>query len=147
LLLVLAGCGQRQTQSPSAVELPAGIQIEVGLDRGLSTARDHVGDPFTATLGVAVPGLAAGSRVRGHITASHGSGADGRAALGITLDAVEVRGKTVPLQVQLLGGGAALDAILNGTGKGTNSSAPGQIEIPADTMFLFRLTEAVSVSP
>jgi len=117
------------------------------LDRGLSTARDHVGDPFTATLGIAVNGLAAGSRVRGHITASHPTGAEGRAALGITLDSVEVHGKAVLLPVELLGGGAALGAILNGPAKDTAPSAPGQIEIPADTMFLFRLTQPVNLAP
>ncbi len=119
--------------------------ISVGLDRGLSTARDHLGDSFTATLGVAVGGLPAGTLLRGHVTASHPAGAEGRAALGITLDSVETGGKTVAVNVELVGGGAGLGTILNGPdGK---KADPGQIEIPTGTMFVFRLKDAVSIAP
>ena len=159
LILALAGCSERGLEAPvelppaTAAVLPAGTQIEIGLDRSLSTAADHIGATFTATLGVpiSVEGheiFPAGTRVRGHVTTSRAAGQGGRAALGITLDSLEYRGNTVLLHVELVGGGAGLGAILKGPGdKETRQSGAGQIEIPVDTMFLFRLTEAVSLAP
>jgi hypothetical protein len=90
--------------------------------------------------------------VRGHVTAAHPSGptaagAEGRAALGILLDAVDYRGKTVLLSTELIGGGAGLSTILEGKGGGGKSAGAGQIEIPADTMFFFRLKEPVTLLP
>jgi hypothetical protein len=144
VVLAFAGC-QRAEPPAQPVALAAGTTIEVGLDRGLSTERNRAGDEFTATLGVAVNGLPAGSRVHGHITASHPSGPQGRAAMGITLDSVEYRGKTVPVSTELIGGGAGLAAVLNG--QGGKESGSREIEIPADTMFLFRLKQPVSFAP
>jgi hypothetical protein len=148
---MLAGCGGGVTESRNAgpVELDAGTQIEIGLDQSLSTARNQPGEAFTGTLGVAVRAgdhdvLPAGTRVHGHITAAHPKGVEGRAALGILVDSVEIQGKTIALETELIGGGAGLGTILNGA---KEKDDPGQIDIPANTMFLFRLKAPVKIQP
>jgi hypothetical protein len=152
LALALAGCRSDNSEIPGEAipipgVLPAGTQIEIGLEQAISTATNHDGDLFTAILGIAVlsngrEALPAGTRVRGHVTTAHPKGPEGRAALGIALDSLEFRGKTVLLDAELIGGGAGLGAILKGPdGKAVDGKATGQIELPADTMFVFRLRQ------
>lgn len=132
---------------PPPVEVAAGTLLEARLDQALSTVRNRAGDGFTATLEapVNVEGrevLPAGARVHGHVTDSYPSGRlKGRAALGITLDSVEVRGTPVAIitsldtktsaahkkrNIELIGGGAGVGALIGalaGGGKGAGIGA------------------------
>jgi glucose/arabinose dehydrogenase len=164
--------------APVAVQVPAGTTLEVRVDQALSTERNQEGDKFRATLEapVAIGGrevLPRGARVSGHVTTSRPSGRlEGRAVIGITLDSVESNGRAVPIStsldtktseahkkrnIELIGGGAGVGALIGGLvggGKGAaigagagaaagtgGAAATGEknIEIPAETVFTFRL--------
>jgi len=170
--------------APVAVRVPAGTTLEVRLDQALSTERNQEGDKFRATLEVPVEiegreVLPRGARVAGHVTTSRPSGRlEGRAVIGITLDSVERNGRAVPIStsldtktseahkkrnIELIGGGAGLGALIGGIvggGKGAaigagagaaagtgGAAATGQknIEIPAETVFTFRLKAPVEL--
>ena len=164
--------------APVAVQVPAGTRLEVRVDQALSTERNRAGDKFRATLEapVEVGGrevLARGARVTGHVTTSRPSGRlEGRAVIGITLDSVESNGHEVPIStsldtrtseahkkrnIELIGGGAGVGALIGGLVGGGKGAAIGagagaaagtggaaltgekNIEIPAETVFTFRL--------
>ena len=166
------------------MQVPAGTTLEVRLDQALSTERNQEGDKFRATLEapVAIEGrevLPRGARVSGHVTTSRPSGRlEGRAVIGITLDSVESRGRAVPIatsldtktseahkkrNIELIGGGAGVGALIGGIlggGKGAaigagagaaagtgGAAATGEknIEIPAETVFTFRLKAPVEL--
>jgi hypothetical protein len=166
------------------IAVPAGTTIEVRVDQALSTERNRAGDKFQATLEVPIgiggrEVLARGARVRGHVTTSRPSGRlEGRAVIGITLDSVEHNGRAVPIatsldtrsseahkkrNIELIGGGAGVGALIGGLvggGKGAaigagagaaagtgGAAATGQknIEIPAETVFTFRLKAPVEL--
>jgi len=164
--------------APVAVQVPAGTTLEVRVDQALSTERKRAGDKFRATLEapVQVAGrevLARGARVTGHVTTARPSGRlEGRAVIGITLDSVESNGRAVPIattldtrsseahkkrNIELIGGGAGVGALIGGLVGGGKGAAIGagagaaagtggaaltgekNIEIPAETVFTFRL--------
>jgi hypothetical protein len=163
---------------PQPIEIAAGTLIEARVGEALSTARNRVGDRFSATLElpVAVNGaelLPRGARMEGHVTTSTPSGRlKGRAAIGITMDAVEYHGQMTPIvtnldfksseahkkrNLELIGGGAGVGALIGGLvgggkgaligagaggGAGTGVAAGTgklEVEIPAETVFTFRL--------
>jgi hypothetical protein len=148
------------------ITLPAGTILRVRIDDALSTAKNSIGDPFTGTLvePVVMNGedvLPAQTRVKGHVTTSiRSSRLQGRAAFGITLDCYEMRGSQHPViaslnaetndaykkqNIELIGGGAGLGALIGavaGGGKGAAGAyATGRrdVTIAADTVFSFVL--------
>ena len=164
--------------------IPARTILEVRVNETLSSAQNRPGDRFTASLErpVDIGGrevLPRGSRVQGHVTTSRSSGRmEGRAVIGITLDAVEVDGQSVPIatsldtktsdahkkrNIEMIGGGSGVGALIGalaGGGKGAaigalagagagaaGAAATGKkdVEIPAETVFTFRLESAVQL--
>jgi hypothetical protein len=162
LLLALAACQKTGTEAstgapPAAdakpvppvvqtVEIPAGIVIEARVDQALSTERNRAGDKFQATLEVPVEMggrevLPRGARIEGHVTTSRPSGRlEGRAVLGITLDAIEHRGRMMPVvtsldtrtsdahkkrNIEVIGGGAGLGALIGAIAGGGKGAAIG----------------------
>jgi hypothetical protein len=116
------------------------------LNDALSSASNRVGDKISAVLEVPVEiggreVIPRGARVEGHVTTSRSSGRlKGRAAIGITLDAVEDRGKMIPIRttldtrvskahkkrnLQFIGGGAGLGALIGAIAGGGKGAAIG----------------------
>ena len=129
-----------------AIEVPPGTVLEARIDEALSTARNREGDKFQATLEnpVEIGGREAvprGARLRGHVTTSRSSGRlEGRAVIGITLDSVEYRGRSVPIttsldtksseahkkrNIEMVGGGAGLGALVGALAGGGKGAAIG----------------------
>src|SRR6266404_4087547 len=119
LLIGLAGCEKTGADPSPSVDtgtrpranavalLPQGTVFHVRVNDALSTARNRAGDKLSAVLDVPVEiggreVIPRGARVEGHVTTSQSSGhLKGRAVLGITLDAVEDRGRMVPIETTL----------------------------------------------
>jgi len=156
LLAALAGCQKTDSSvyadngpSPkrnTVALLPQGTVLEVRLNDALSSASNRVGDKISAVLEVPVEiggreVIPRGARVEGHVTTSRSSGRlKGRAAIGITLDAVEDRGKMIPIRttldtrvskahkkrnLQFIGGGAGLGALIGAIAGGGKGAAIG----------------------
>jgi hypothetical protein len=132
--------------APRDVELRPGTIIAVRLERALSTVRNRAGDTFAATLDEPivvddVEILPRGTRISGHVTTSKASGRlEGRAVLGITLDAFDRNGHTYPITTSLdtktseahkkrnitaVGGGAGIGALIGGLAGGGKGAAIG----------------------
>ena len=158
LSLLLIGCGQNPQadekrnsaadkpgllsgifDSTKPITIPEGTDLTVVLDQTISTASSRSGDSFRATLTspVVIDGktvLPKDAPVTGHIVESVPSGRlKGVAKLDLTLDAVEVNGKSFDLATDdegrrgknhnkrngiLIGGGAGLGAIVGGIAGG-----------------------------
>jgi len=164
--------------SAPPVVIPQGTLVEARVNETLSTATNRPGDSFTASLVLPLDMggrevFPRGTRIRGHVTTSRSSGRmKGRAVIGITLDAIDYNGKYLPIttsldtktgeahkkrNIELIGGGSALGAVIGaiagggkgaaigaaaGAGAGTaGAAATGkeQVQIPAETVFTFRL--------
>ena len=129
-----------------ALILPAGTVIEARIDEALSTERNRVGDKFAADLDdpIVIGGrevVARGARIEGHVTTSQPSGRlKGRATLGVTLDAIEVKGKMTPIattldarvseahkkrNIEIIAGGAGLGALIGGIAGGGKGAGIG----------------------
>jgi hypothetical protein len=128
------------------VELRPGTIIAVRLERALSTVRNRAGDTFAASLDQPIvvddiEVLPRGTRFSGHVTTSKASGRlEGRAVLGITLDAFDRKGHTYPIttsldtktteahkkrNIKVIGGGAGLGALIGGLAGGGKGVAIG----------------------
>ena len=158
LSLLLIGCGQnpqanekpnsatdkpgllsRVFDSTKPITIPEGTDLTVVLDQTISTASSRSGDSFRATLTspVVIDGktvLPKDAPVTGHIVESVPSGRlKGVAKLDLTLDSIEVNGKSFDLATDdegrrgknhnkrngvLIGGGAGLGAIIGGVAGG-----------------------------
>jgi len=133
-------------QPKREVELAPGTVVAVRLTRALSTARDRAQDKFDATLEEPVlvndvEALPAGTKFAGHVTTSQESGRlEGRAVLGITLDAFEFKGQRYPIatsvdskaseghksrNIKAAAGGAGLGALIGGLAGGGKGVAIG----------------------
>lgn len=162
----------------TTISIPAGTLLEARVNETLSTASNRAGDAFTASLEAPVDiggreVFPRGARLRGHVTTSRSSGRlEGRAVIGITLNAIESNGQFIPIatnldtktgeahkkrNIEVIGGGAGLGALIGaiaGGGKGAaigaaagagagvaGDAATGkeQVQIPAETVFTFRL--------
>jgi hypothetical protein len=131
---------------PEPLRLPPGTVIEARLDQTLSTKTSDAGDKFEATLDSEVRlgerlVIPKGARIRGHVTTSDSSGRlQGRALLGLTLDAIEYQGKMVAIStnldsktseahkkrnIELIGGAAGLGALIGGIAGGGRGAAIG----------------------
>jgi len=158
LSLLLIGCGQnpQADEKPSSaadkpgllsgifastkpITIPEGTDLTIVLDQTISTASSRSGDSFRATLTspVVIDGktvLPKDAPVTGHIVESIPSGRlKGVARLDLTLDSIEVNGKSFDLATDdearkgknhnkrngvLIGGGAGLGAIIGGVAGG-----------------------------
>ena len=158
LSLLLIGCGQnpQANEKPNSatdkpgllggifdstkpITIPEGTDLTVVLDQTISTASSRSGDSFRATLTspVVIDGktvLPKDAPVTGHIVESVPSGRlKGVAKLDLTLDSIEVNGKSFDLATDdegrrgknhnkrngiLIGGGAGLGAIIGGVAGG-----------------------------
>ena len=128
------------------VELASGTVVAVRLTRALSTARDRAHDTFEAILDEPVvvndvEALPAGTKFSGHVTTSQESGRlEGRAVLGITLDAFELKGQHYSIatsvdskaseghksrNIKAVAGGAGLGALIGGLAGGGKGVAIG----------------------
>jgi hypothetical protein len=128
------------------VTIPSGTPIHVRLNQALDTRRNRAGDKFTATLVKPVTEdgkvvLPKGTRFSGHVTAASSSGRmEGRAVLGVTLDAFEINGAKYPLvtsrasrvsarhkkrNLVLIGGGSGLGALIGGLAGGGKGALIG----------------------
>jgi len=126
---------EKPAPASNEVELPAGTVLHVRLDQALSTADNHSGDTFSASLSEPVmvaskEVLPKNTRFKGHITTADSSGRlQGRGVLGITLDSFELQGETYPVKssldtktteahkkrnLELIGGGAGVGALIGG---------------------------------
>lgn len=180
------GGGISQLAKPAAppIELPSGTAVAVRLDQALSTARNKTGDTFEASLDAPVTAagkevLPKGTKFTGHVTAADSSGRlQGRGTLGITLDSFELKGQNYPVatsldtrttdshkkrNLELIGGGAGLGALIGGLAGGGKGAAIGagagaaagtgtaaatgkkDVEVPAETVFRFMLKDPVKV--
>jgi hypothetical protein len=158
LPLLLIGCGQnpqanekpntatdkpgllsRIFDSTKPITVPEGTDLTVVLDESISTASNRSGDTFQATLTtpIVVNGktvIPQDARVTGHIVEAVPSGRlKGVAKLDLTLDSIEVNGKSYDIATDdedrsgknhnkrngiLIGGGAGLGAIIGGVAGG-----------------------------
>jgi hypothetical protein len=128
------------------MELPAGAIVTVRLDRALSTGRNRTGDTFAAILEkpVVIDGidvLPQGTRFTGHVTTAKRSGRlEGRAVLGVRLDAFDLNGQRHPIatsldtrtteahkkrNIEVIGGGTGLGAVIGGLTGGGKGAAIG----------------------
>ncbi|MGH9713053.1 MAG: hypothetical protein ACRD5M_07120 [Candidatus Acidiferrales bacterium] len=165
LSLLLVGCGQNSqaNEKPDAANdkpgllsrifdstkpltIPEGTDLPVVLNQTISTATNRSGDTFTAilTAPIVVDGktvIPQDARVAGHVVESVPSGRlKGVARLELTLDSVEVNGKSYDLSTDdegrrgknhnkrnaiLIGGGAGFGAIVGAIAGGGVGAAVG----------------------
>ena len=179
-----AGLLGRLTESTKPVTVPEGTQINVVLNQTLSSADNRSGDEFDASVSapVVVDGktvIPKDARVKGRVVEARPSGRlHGVARLRLALKSVEVGGKSYAIDttgtaraggshkkrnIEMIGGGAGLGAIIGGiagggkgaliggaagAGAGTATAAitgKKDIRIPAETHLTFRLTQPVTI--
>lgn len=125
--------------STKPITVPEGTDLTVALDQSISTASNRSGDGFRATLAspVVIDGktvLPKDALVTGHVVDARPSGRlKGVAKLDLTLDTVEVNGKSYDLATDdearrgknhnkrngvLIGGGAGVGAVIGGIAGG-----------------------------
>ena len=128
------------------ITIPSGTPIHVRLNETLDTRHNRAGDRFTATLAESISEngrvvLAKGTPFSGHVTSAAPSGRmEGRAVMGVTLDAFEVGGRRYPLATSrasrvgerhkkrnlvLIGGGSGLGALIGGLAGGGKGALIG----------------------
>lgn len=178
------GMSEMAQSAAPPVELPSGTVVTVRLDQALSTARNNTGDTFAASLDEPVTAagkevLPKGTKFTGHVTSADASGRlQGRGVLGITLDSFDLKGQNYPVatsldtkatashkkrNLELIGGGAGLGALIGGLAGGGKGAAIGagagaaagtgtaaatgkkDVEVPAETVFRFTLKNPVKV--
>jgi len=171
-------------ESTKPITVPAGTVIRVTLDQSLSSGRNHSGDGFEASVSspVVIDGktvIPKDARARGRVVDAQESGRLSHVAhLSLALSSVEVAGKSYAIEtsgvgrtgsnhnkrnLELIGGGSALGALIGGVaggGKGAligaaagagagtaTAAATGkkEIAIPAETPLSFRLAQPVTI--
>ncbi len=178
------GVFSKLMETTKPMTLPAGTGISVVLDQSLASNRNRSGDEFEASVAapVVVDGktvIPKGARVRGRVVEAAESGRLAHVAhLRLALRSVEVGGRTYELEtstvsrsgsnhnkrnIELIGGGAGLGALIGGIAGGGKGAAIGaaagagagtataaatgkkDIVIPAETQLRFRLAQAVTI--
>lgn len=166
------------------ITVPEGTAMHVTLDQSLASDKNRSGDEFEASVSspVVMDGktvIPKGARVRGRVIEARESGRLQHVAhLRLALRAVEVGGKSYDIEtssvsrtggshkkrnLELIGGGSALGALIGGVaggGKGAligaaagagagtaTAAATGkkEITIPAETPLAFKLTQPVTI--
>jgi hypothetical protein len=126
--------------------IPKGTALQVRIDESLDTKRNRAGDQFRASLAepIVLEGktvVPKGTPFVGHVTESQASGRmEGRAVLAITLDSFELKGKDYRVHtasidrvsanhkkrnVEMIGGGAGLGALIGGLAGGGKGALIG----------------------
>jgi hypothetical protein len=175
----------RLISSSEPLTLPAGTVLHVVVDQNLSSSQNRSGDGFQASVSdpVVINGktvVPRGARVRGRVIAANSSGRlDHPGVLRLGLRSVEVQGKSYELRtssierkgaghekrnVELIGGGAGVGALIGavaGGGKGAaigavagggagtaGAAATGKqdVTVPAETGLSFHLTAPLTIS-
>ncbi len=179
-----AGILSRILETSKPITVPAGTMIHVTLDQSLSSDKNRSGDDFDASVSspLVIDGktvIPKGARVHGRVVEARESGRLAHVAhLRLALRSVEVSGKTYDLEtsavsrvgsnhnkrnLELIGGGSALGAVIGGVaggGKGAligaaagagagtaTAAATGkkEITIPAETPLTFKLAQPVTI--
>jgi hypothetical protein len=110
---------------PQPIVVPAGSVVTVRTTDALSSKTSQAGQTFLATLAQPVsvrgkPALPAGATVGGSVVAAKAKGRiKGQGELAIALTSVSVRGRTYPIQTEVL------DSTVKGKGKRTAASTGG----------------------
>ena len=128
------------------VVIPKGTALHVRIDETLDTKRNRAGDQFRASLAepIVLEGktvVPKGTPFVGHVTESEASGRlEGRAVLALTLDSFEFKGKDYRVHtasidrvsanhkkrnVEMIGGGAGLGALIGGLAGGGKGALIG----------------------
>jgi hypothetical protein len=126
--------------------IPKGTALHVRLDESLDTRRNRVGDQFRASLAEPVmlegkPVVPKGTEFLGHVTESQASGRlEGRAEIALTLDSFQLQGREYRIEtgsidrvsashkkrnLELIGGGAGLGALIGGVAGGGKGALIG----------------------
>lgn len=166
------------------IVLSAGTYIHVTLDQSLASDKNRSGDGFEASVSspVVVDGkvvIPKGAHVRGRVVEARESGRLAHVAhLRLALSSIEVAGKSYEIEtssvsrtggdhkkrnVEMIGGGTALGALIGGVAGGGKGAAIGaaagagagtataaatgkkEINIPAETPLTFKLSQPVSI--
>jgi hypothetical protein len=174
----------RLLETTKPVTLPEGTTISVTVDQTLSSGQNRSGDEFDASVSapVVIDGktvIPKGARVRGRVVEARESGRlQTPASLRVALSSVEVGSKTYDLEtsavsragpshkrrnIELIGGGAGLGALIGGiaghgkgaaigaaagAGAGTATAAATgkkEVTIPAETQLSFKLARPVTI--
>ena len=130
----------------TGIVIPRGTALHVRIDENLDTKRNRAGDQFRASLAepVVLEGktvVPKGTPFVGHVTESQASGRlEGRAVLALTLDSFELAGKDYAVHtgsidrvstnhkkrnVEMIGGGAGLGALIGGLAGGGKGALIG----------------------
>ena len=172
----------RRVFTPKPLVIADGTELVVALESTLSSDRSRLEDTVEATL--AEPILAdertvvpEGSLLRGHVLVAQRSGkTKGLARLAVSFDRMVVNGKTYPIEAspidvtaekstgrdaKIIGGAAAVGAIIGGIKDGAGGAAKGgllggaagggavlltrgkEVELPAGSKHTVRLTRSV----
>lgn len=131
---------------PATIAVPPGTNLHVVLNQTISSETAQAGDTFDASMiePVVVRGetvIPRDARVQGHVTSARASGRlSGVAEIALTLDSVQVGGRTYNIQTSTvgrrgsshkkrdifaIGGGSALGAIIGGIAGGGKGAAIG----------------------
>lgn len=145
--LARTGSADRMVAEPASV-IPRGTRLRVRIDNELDTRHNQIGDRFTASLyqPVVLNGrtvLPVGTRFHGHLVTSKPSGRlKGRAAIGLTLDSFESRGRQYAVDTNgdyrdssrhrgqnmaFVGGGSAGGAAIGAAAGGGSGAAIGAV--------------------
>ncbi|HEX2713363.1 MAG TPA: hypothetical protein VHM88_14280 [Candidatus Acidoferrales bacterium] len=171
-------------ESTKPITVPAGTYIHVTLDQSLASDKNRGGDGFEASVSspVVVDGrtvIPKGAHVRGRVVEARESGRLSHVAhLRLALSSIEVAGKSYEIEtssvsrtgsnhkkrnVEMIGGGTALGALIGGVAGGGKGAAIGaaagagagtataaatgkkEINIPAETPLTFKLSQPISI--
>lgn len=172
-------------QTTRTLTVPEGTPLTVALDQSLSSADNHSGDAFTATLlePVVIEGKTAipqDAKVTGMVVEANASGRlQGVAKLALSLSSVEIHGRKYDIEttdtvrvgkshktrdIEMIGGGAGLGALIGGLAGGGKGAAIGavagggagtagaaatgkkDIRLPAETRLSFELRRPLAVT-
>jgi hypothetical protein len=146
LVVALGFAGASLAAKPKMVRVPPGEVVEVRLDHALTSSQNRSGDAFKATVAVPVQVdgkvvIPEGTPVEGKVVYAHESGRlSGVARLRLTLDSMELNGKSYDLQtntvsrhggnhkkrnVALIGGGGGAGAVIGAIAAGGKGALIG----------------------
>ena len=143
-----SGKGESSPRAAEAAELiiPKGTTLHVRIDENVDTKRNRAGDQFHASLAepVVLEGktlVPKGTHFLGHVTESQSSGRmEGRAMIAVTLDSFHLGDKDYTVHtgsidrvstshkkrnIELIGGGAGLGALIGGIAGGGKGALIG----------------------